>query len=146
MKTDTPIPDRMKAEDWYKVDVITCAAPNLRGLWFDDMKEYEIHVRRFTAIFEVARRMGADVVILGAFGCGAFANRLEVVARAAYDALNYYRGVFNFVFGVAMGAPAKPFCDSRMKRKRKGGRSAGGCRTLQKKSLQIPAFHLMINI
>lgn len=30
IKTDTSFPDWMKENDWYKVNVITCAAPNLR--------------------------------------------------------------------------------------------------------------------
>ncbi len=96
-KTDTPVPERMEEKDWYKVDVITAAAPNLRGLWFDTDKEYEIHLTRFTAILEAAKKMGAEVLILGAFGCGAFANRPEVVAHAAFDALKYYKGFFETV-------------------------------------------------
>ncbi len=30
LKTDTEQPEIMDASDWYDVDVITCAAPNLR--------------------------------------------------------------------------------------------------------------------
>ena len=29
-KTDTSAPERMEEKDWYQVDIITCAAPNLR--------------------------------------------------------------------------------------------------------------------
>ena len=29
-KTDTSMPEKMQEKDWYDVDVITCAAPNLR--------------------------------------------------------------------------------------------------------------------
>lgn len=96
-KTDAPVPERMEKKDWYKVDVITCAAPNLRGLWFEEEKEYEIHLARFMAILESAKRMNAEVVILGAFGCGAFANKPEIVSHAASDVLKNYEGVFETI-------------------------------------------------
>ncbi len=80
------------------VDVITCAAPNLRetpanaynhengeGIKVTDEELYEIHKKRADKILNCALYHGDDTVILGAFGCGAFKNPPEVVAKAYKD-------------------------------------------------------------
>lgn len=94
IKTDTSFPDRMKENDWYKVNVITCAAPNLRdrpsnamnpnaGNTAAKIANQELHAlleTRIRRIFKVAAAEGNEILILGAFGCGAFRNPPEVVA------------------------------------------------------------------
>ena len=77
------------------IDVITCAAPNLRekniskynqerepAPDISDDELYRLHVSRARQILNAAAANGAEVVILGAFGCGAFRNKPEVVAKA----------------------------------------------------------------
>lgn len=72
----------------YSVDVITCAAPDLREV--EDGSRYaptqdelnHLLVRRWRRILAVAASNGADVLILGAFGCGVFANPPQLVAAA----------------------------------------------------------------
>lgn len=79
----------------FLVDVITCAAPNLRKMPTnaynkDDGYEVKIsreallalHERRAVKIISVASQNGAEALILGAFGCGAFRNDPTVVAEA----------------------------------------------------------------
>lgn len=94
IKTDTSFPDRMKENDWYQVNVITCAAPNLRerpsnamnpnaGNKAAKITEQELRVlleTRVRRIFKLAAAEGNEVLILGAFGCGAFRNPPDVVA------------------------------------------------------------------
>ena len=46
---------------------------------------------------DVAVAGGNEVVILGAFGCGAFENNPEVVARASKDVLEAYRNSFETI-------------------------------------------------
>ena len=89
-----------KGQQFY-IDVITCAAPNLRDvpnnrynpnankepLKLTDQELYDIHVKRGKHILEVALFRGISHLILGAFGCGAFRNNPEVVARAYRDLL-----------------------------------------------------------
>ena len=110
-KTDTNTPRLMDEKDWYDVDVITCAAPNLRekpsnrfnqgnsdrAVKVSDRELLEIHKKRLTRILDVAVLNGDEVVILGAFGCGAFQNKPEVVARAAKEAMADYLHAFKTI-------------------------------------------------
>lgn len=96
VKSDVSYPERMPEEEWYKVDIITCAAPNLRHMPSNFMNPFagekaaqidngnllKMHIKRIERIFEVAITNGAQVLILGAFGCGAFCNPPETVAKA----------------------------------------------------------------
>ena len=94
----------------FVVEIITCAAPNLRqnptnaynqndGNVVRISREalFAIHERRASKIMAVAAQNGAEVLILGAFGCGAFRNDPNVVA-AAYQSvipsfLNHFRTI-----------------------------------------------------
>ena len=110
-KTDTSHPKLLDEKDWYDVDVITCAAPNLRerpsnrfnqnngdhAVKVSDRELLEIHKKRLTRILDVAALNGAEVVILGAFGCGAFQNKPEVVARAAKEVIADYLHTFKTI-------------------------------------------------
>ncbi len=114
-KTDTSHPELMPPEDWYDVDVITCAAPNLRqnpsnsfnsgdgtkALQISDRELQAIHEKRLRRILDVALLEGADSVILGAFGCGAFRNSPRCVATAAARVLpEYLRAFRNIEFAI----------------------------------------------
>jgi len=105
-KTDEDIPKRMDKKDWVTVDVITIAAPDLRktsnvffglvngGGNMSDAELFGYHVKRAIHMFTVAASKGADVLVLGAFGCGAFQNNPEVVARAYKIAIQEFPKVF----------------------------------------------------
>lgn len=110
-KTDTVNPVLMPEEDWYEVDVITCAAPNLRAIpsnaynsgdgnqraRVSDKELLAIHEKRLRKILEVAVSEGDEVVILGAFGCGAFMNKPDVVALAAKNVLKDFLRAFKTI-------------------------------------------------
>ena len=110
-KTDTDKPVGREEEEWFKVDVISCAAPNLRNMPSNsynsgdgdlparptDDELYQIQFRRFKRILEVAAAMKEEVLILGAFGCGAFENNPSVVAKAAKDAVELYKKNFEII-------------------------------------------------
>lgn len=96
--------------DRFKVDVITCAAPNLRdynvdmynidkpiGRQVSDEELKAIHVKRARQILSVAASKGVDVLILGAFGCGVFRNSPKVVAEAYKEVLKDFRKAFDTV-------------------------------------------------
>lgn len=105
-KTDEDLPKRMDKKDWVEVDVITIAAPDLRkssnvyfglvngGSNMNDAELFGYHVKRAIHMFTVAASKGADILVLGAFGCGAFKNSPEVVARAYKIAIQEFPKVF----------------------------------------------------
>lgn len=105
MKSDTDEPQRLAEEHWCKVDVITCAAPNLRAVPYNMMnlgkgtavrvsnnELYGIHLVRAEKIISAAIENGADTLVLGAFGCGAFQNKPEIVAAAFRDTIKKLNG------------------------------------------------------
>ncbi len=105
-KSDILYPEMMEEKSWYNVDILTVAAPNLRnysninfsGNMFannsiSNDELYNIQYNRICRIFQTAILNQAEVLILGAFGCGAFCNDPNVVARAFYDAQEEY-GIF----------------------------------------------------
>lgn len=108
---DTAYPRVMKPEDWYPVNVITCAAPNLRLMPSNSMnigdgtkrvkmadeELQSIHEKRLTRILDIAVAEGNEVIILGAFGCGAFENSPEVVARATKNVVEQYQKAFKVI-------------------------------------------------
>lgn len=98
-KTDTVWPEPMPQQEWYQVDVLTCAAPDLRFKFGNALNPgrkvkpgelREIHIRRMGRILDIARANGAKVMILGAFGCGAFQNSPEIVADAMAIVIREY--------------------------------------------------------
>lgn len=105
-KTDEDLPKRMSRKDWASVDVITVAAPDLRtksnlhaalvgnGTFMNDAELFGYHVKRAIHVLTCAAAKGADTLVLGAFGCGAFQNNPEVVARAYKVALEEFPKVF----------------------------------------------------
>ena len=105
-KTDEDMPKGMPKEDWVTVDVITIAAPDLRdksnkyaplvdgGTYMNNAELFGYHVKRAIHMLTCAAAKGADTLVLGAFGCGAFQNDPEVVARAYKTALQEFPKVF----------------------------------------------------
>lgn len=111
IKSDVSFPELMPEEDWYRVDVITCAAPNLRKHPSNEMNPnagdrqvsltheelYELLQSRIRKIFAIAAKEGAEVLILGAFGCGAFRNPPQVVAKVFSDVQKEYQNTFDVI-------------------------------------------------
>ena len=96
----------MPKEDWVTVDVITMAAPDLRyksnmhaalvgnGTYMNNAELFGYHVKRALHMLTVAAHKEVDILVLGAFGCGAFKNDPEIVARAYRTALSEFQKVF----------------------------------------------------
>ncbi len=100
IREDTFDCELLPPDQWYKVDVITCAAPDLRedtrGFTYHPSEEelIAVHKKRFDRILSIAAKHEAEVVILGAFGCGVFANPPEIVVKA----INQVIGTFVHCF------------------------------------------------
>jgi uncharacterized protein (TIGR02452 family) len=69
----------------YPVDVLTCAAPNIRAYKehakYPRMEEIQkAQKNRIRLVLSIAKDQKADTLILGAFGCGVFGNAVEDVS------------------------------------------------------------------
>lgn len=110
-KSDTNYPKLLPEEKWYSVNVMTCAAPNLRERPSNEMNSGDgddavdinreelqaLHEKRMRKILEIAWKKENEVVILGAFGCGAFCNPPSVVAQAMKTVIQEYRMNFEAI-------------------------------------------------
>lgn len=91
--------------DCYYIDVLTCAAPFFSGSGYilpNGDLEYLLK-KRIRNIFEAAIENEIEVIILGAFGCGAFHNPPGVVANAFRSVLlepRYSKAFDEVVFAV----------------------------------------------
>lgn len=101
IKSDTQTPVLLEQEDWLQCNVISCAAPNLRTAWdgsarvcITNEELKELHIKRMRRILSVAAARGNEVVILGAYGCGAFQNPPEVVAEAMKQVVDEFKHYF----------------------------------------------------
>ena len=102
----------MLESEFVTVDVISCAAPDLkkkpynrynpetgRAINVDNQELYDIHLKRARHILHIAAANRVDILVLGAFGCGAFHNDPEVVAEACKDAIldDQYKDKFDLI-------------------------------------------------
>ena len=103
-KDDSDVPQIMPKNEWFNVDVITCAAPYIAKRKYTNKTALkELLKGRIKNIFEAAIDNDVEVIILGAFGCGAFKNPPEVVAKAFYEVIeeNNYSNYFKkIVFAI----------------------------------------------
>lgn len=110
VKSDTDFPEALPEDRRFYVDVLTCAAPNLREKPYNAMNPgsgvaikvsraelTDIHKSRGAHMLAVAAANNIDVLILGAFGCGAFRNDPAVVAQTYKDAVARFSGYFREV-------------------------------------------------
>lgn len=103
-KSDTASPELLPTEGWWRVNVITCAAPNLRNdrdgtvrVSVSNAELKALHIQRMRRILNISAAEGNDVVILGAYGCGAFKNPPEVVAEAMKQVVKEFRYCFKTI-------------------------------------------------
>ena len=119
-KSDIPWPKLLPREEWFTVDVISCAAPNLRGLsaaleaknrqqqaLISDTELEKLLIKRAEGIFQVALENEIEILVLGAFGCGSFCNSPYMVANAFKKAMETFQYAFQEIQFAVHCAPAK---------------------------------------
>ena len=85
-------------DNYYNVDVITCAAP-YNGYKIDEEVLKKTYISRIKNIFEVAMDNEVDNIVLGAFGCGEFFNSPQLMAEAfKYCIANEYYKYFKKIY------------------------------------------------
>lgn len=93
----------MSKAHWFNTNVITCAAPDVRQL--GDESQYtpdedelmKVLEKRWSRILAVAANHGAKILILGAFGCGVFANPPRLVAESFMNVIDEYKYHFDTI-------------------------------------------------
>ena len=112
--SDTGCPEPLPEEEWYQVDVVSCAAPRLRLrkadqkrlnttseiLEIDEQVLREVLRSRIEAIFKAPLMHGRknyNVLILGCFGCGAFRNPPELVAEVFAEQIEKFHHHFETI-------------------------------------------------
>ncbi|MCR5718526.1 MAG: TIGR02452 family protein [Oscillospiraceae bacterium] len=121
IKSDNQSPKRLPESEWCKVDVLTCAAPNLRNkpnnrmnpgtadaVRISDAELLELHLNRARHMLTIAAAQGDTVLVLGAFGCGAFRNPPAVVAKAYKQVLPEFDSYFKRVEFAVYCPPEHP--------------------------------------
>ncbi len=95
--------------EWFQIDVLSCSAPNLNGISsFDYGKLQKIYNSRIRNILAVAEAHGIQALVLGSFGCDAFGNPPELMAKAFLHQLTEgdYRNTFReVVFAIHTDTP-----------------------------------------
>ena len=110
-KSDTNFPEALPKDEWWNVNILICAAPNLRerpsnamnprvgdvAVKITSAELEKLLTKRIRRIFEIAIAKGNEVLILGAFGCGAFRNPPEIVAKVFNTVMQDYLCYFDTI-------------------------------------------------
>lgn len=93
----------------YSLSIITSPAPCNRDGSLDQDIVKEVFKRRIPRILKIAQVNGHSNLILGAWGCGAFANDPEVVAEIFKESLDKFKEFFDHIcFAVYDPRPGEP--------------------------------------
>lgn len=83
-----------------KVDVLSCAAPNIKASRMIDSKKVQAVISRIKFMLDILEKEACDTVILGAFGCGVFGNDPRFVAKTFRSQGVLHRGFKRVVFAI----------------------------------------------
>lgn len=101
--------NRMKSKDFFQVSMLTLPAvrkPRRKGSSYMYEKDRLAMQERIDAIFKIGIIQGAQVLILGAFGCGVYDNPQNEVIAMFQQCLTKYRAYFeSIIFAVLAVGP-----------------------------------------
>lgn len=109
-RADTEDPILLPPRAWWTTNVLTCAAPNLRrkpgnegnrqatiAAEISEQNLEALLTSRYRRIFSIAAQQKNQVLILGAFGCGAFRNPPQLVAKVFDQVKEEYQSCFETI-------------------------------------------------
>lgn len=100
-QTDELFPKLLAGKDRFHTNIITCCAPALNHTHLFGKSLYDLHYKRLCRILDIAASKNNSVIILGAFGCGAFRNEPHIVSEAMMNVIKHYQYVFKkIVFAI----------------------------------------------
>jgi uncharacterized protein (DUF1810 family) len=89
-RSDKSVPRVLVEENWFDVDVIVSAAPEVFNHWVDYEKLEKVLRRRIQRVLDVASKENVEVLILWAYGCWAFNNPPRMVADIFCEEVRKY--------------------------------------------------------
>ena len=110
-KSDESEPQMLPSGQWYSVNVITSAAPECYAYTTLPENYKRIIRSRVKQVLDVAAAEGNEVLVLGAWGCGAFKNPTYTVAMTFKELLQDYHcfEVVEFAIGDKYGKNFEAF-------------------------------------
>jgi uncharacterized protein (TIGR02452 family) len=94
IKDGDRVPKNLDYSKCYFIDVINCVAPNLYRFYPDQEDLMRIYTKRLHKFFEIAKSEGEEILILGAWGCGAFRNNPDPISQVFKNLIKEYRNEF----------------------------------------------------
>jgi len=101
----------LKPEERWGINFVSAAAYDRHKLPKEEQKaplspeQYAGTYTKVNAILAAAAHAGADTVVLGALGCGAFSNPPDQVSTVFRDVIRRFAGVFEYVYFAILAAP-----------------------------------------
>jgi len=101
----------LKPEERWNMNFVSCASYDRHKLPKEEQKAplspeqfAGVHTK-VRALLSACAHAGADAVILGALGCGAFANPPDQIAQIFERVIREFAGVFEYVYFAILAAP-----------------------------------------
>ena len=101
----------LRPEDRWQINFVSAAAYDRHKLPKEEQRaplspeQFAGYHAKISSILAACAAHGADIVVLGAFGCGAFANPPDQVAKVFANVIRRSAGVFIHVYFAILGAP-----------------------------------------
>ena len=110
VRTEPIYPQMMDSDSWYTANVITCAAPVLSDPENRPENYEDVMRARIKRILDVAAKEKNEVIILGAWGCGAYRNPIAIVSKLFAECLKDYNfPIVVFALGTTMNVQGSVF-------------------------------------
>jgi len=104
----------LKPEERWPINIVTMAGYDRHKLPKEEQRaplppeQYAGVHTKINAILAAAAHAGAKAVVLGALGCGAFANPPEQISQIFANVIHRFAGVFEYIYFAILSDPSDP--------------------------------------